>query len=251
MLNIVDTLIRDTSHGNQIDEHLFIREQGQLDPQLRRHVRSDAVLAGRLFDIAHLDRLNTDYGFWDNTTLSMKQPLVEYVRDGASVLEVGPGPAATLSLYLYRHKQGLEIVCAEIHPPFLESARQAVALNQAAIRLIHSDMTAQVPGRFDVIFMTPPYLDAARLQELGIRLGSSEAQAGNGGADGSDVTAKVLRDVPSSLASGGVALLGINNGYLEDARVVQLINDAGVRLLRRYYRTDQMPPYSQVYVVQA
>jgi methylase of polypeptide subunit release factors len=249
--DIVENLIRNSSHGNLIDEQLFIREQGRLAPDARRQVRSDPALAERLFGVSHLARLSTDYYFWDNTTLSMKRPLAEFVRDGARVLEIGPGPAATLSLYLYRCKKNLDITCAEIHPPFFESAKQAVALNQAPIRVIRSDMTAEVPGRFDVIFMNPPYAKAAGLQAMGIRQGSSEAQAGYGGADGSGVTAKFLRAVSGSLAPGGVALLGINNGHLEDARVMQLIDATGIRLLRKYYAADQTPPYSQVYVLQA
>jgi methylase of polypeptide subunit release factors len=248
--DIVETLIRNTSRGNLIDEQLFIREQGQLAPEARRQVRSDPALAQRLFGIAHLDRLNTDYYFWDNTTLSMKQPLAEFVRDGAKVLEIGPGPAATLSLYLYRRKKNLDMVCAEIHPPFFEAAKQAVALNQASIRVIRSDMTAEVPDRFDVIFMNPPYGTTESLETLGIRPGSAAAHAGYGGADGSDVAAKFLRAVPGSLATGGVALLGINNGHLEDSKVMQLIDASGIRLLRKYYAVDQTPPYSQVYVLQ-
>jgi methylase of polypeptide subunit release factors len=249
--DIVETLIRSSSRGNVIDEQLFIREQGRLVPHARRKVRSDPALAERLFGIAHLEKLSTDYYFWDNTTLSMKRPLAEFVRDGARVLEIGPGPAATLSLYRWRRQNNLDITCAEIHPPFLESARQAVALNQASIRILHSDMTAEVPGRFDIVFMNPPYAKLAGLQALGIPLGSPEAQAGYGGMDGSEVAEKFLRAVPGSLAQGGVALLGINNGHLEDAKVMQLIDATGVRLLRKYYAVDQTPPYSQVYVLQS
>jgi methylase of polypeptide subunit release factors len=248
--DIVDTLIRNSSRGNLIDEQLFVREQGRLAPDVRRQVRSDPALAERLFGIAHLASLNTDYYFWDNTTLSMKRPLAEFVRDGASVLEIGPGPAATLSLYLYRCKKNLDITCAEIHAPFFESARHAVSLNEASIRVIRSDMTAEVPGRFDVMFMNPPYAKVSGLEALGIQMGSSAAQAGYGGLDGSDVTAKFLRAVPGSLAQGGVALLGINNGHLEDASVMQLIDASGLRLLRKYHGMDQTPPYSQVYLLQ-
>jgi len=249
--DIVATLIRDASRGNEIDTYLFLRGQDQLDPETRRRIRSDPALAGRLFGIAHLERLRTDYGFWDNTTLSLKQPLADVVRDGARVLEIGPGPAATLSLYLYRRKKDLELVCAEIHLPFLASAQHAIALNRASIRVIHSDLTAQVPGRFDVVVMNPPYATTARLQAMGVRLGSSEAWAGNGGADGSEVVAAFLREVPGSLAPGGVALLGVNNGHLDHATVLRLIDTAGMCLARTCYPVDRTPPYSQVYVLRA
>lgn len=105
MPDIVETLIRNTSRGNLIDEQLFVREQGRLAPDARRQVRSDPALAERLFGIAHLDKLSTNYYFWDNTTLSMKRPLAEFVRDGARVLvgtveggEVGYGHTNVLIL---------------------------------------------------------------------------------------------------------------------------------------------------------
>ena len=251
MPDIVETLIRSTSRGGEIDEQLFILEQGRLPTDARRQLRKDPALAERLFGIAHLDQLRTDYYFWDNTTLSMKRPLADFVRDRARVLEIGPGPSATLSLYLSRTRKNLDITCAEIHLPFVESATQAVALNQAPIRVVRSDMTAEVPGRFDVIFMNPPYVKPTGLQSMGTRPGSGEAQAGYGGTDGSDVTAAFLRAIPESLAPGGVALLGINNGHLEDAKVTQLIDASAVRLLRKYYSVEQTPPYSQVYILQA
>lgn len=249
MQDIVATLIERSSTAGEIDERRFIREQGLLPPETRAIVRADPALAYRLFGVPHLERLGTDYHFWDNTTLSLKEPLAAHVRDGARVLEIGPGPSATLSLHLHHTKKDLRIVCAEVHPPFLASAARAVALSDAPITIVESDMTSGVTGEFDVIFMNPPYVKPAALDAFAIRPGMSEHQAGHGGADGSEVAARFVAEVPASLAPGGVALLGVNNRHLEDERVLELIDGSPLRLIRKHYADEDVPPYSQVYVL--
>jgi ubiquinone/menaquinone biosynthesis C-methylase UbiE len=60
-----------------------------------------------------------DYYFWDNTTVSIKSPLLDFVKDGMKILEIGTGPSSTLSRFLAKHKSNLSITATDISKNFL------------------------------------------------------------------------------------------------------------------------------------
>ena len=253
MSEMVDSIIRECSANGRLDEQLFIRAQRSITFESRREMRSSAELGSLLFHVERLDEVSSDYYFWDHTTLCFKQPLLELVNDRDSVLEIGPGPAATLSIMLSRRKQNLRVVCAEIHPGFVSSAKEAVRLNGVSIEIAESDMTENVDGQFDVVFMNPPYVTAGKLQEIGIPRDSGEGKAGYAGQDGGDVIRKFLTEAPKATKRDGLALLGVNTMHVEDRLVGRMIEDSSFRLRRRYYQPDQTEPdgpYSQVYVLE-
>jgi hypothetical protein len=80
---------------------------------------------------------------------------------------------------------------------------------------------------------------------------SPEYFSGHGGADGSDVIKNFLNALPMVLNKNGIGLLGVNNKYLQDEKVIRIIKrTAGIRLTERYYSKEQVPPFSQVYIVE-
>src|SRR5438477_442803 len=129
MDKIVADLLERTTEGNRLDENRFIVEQSRLAPDKRTVVRHDATIVSRYFGIKVPEVAHSDYFYWDNTTLCLKFPLLEIVKDGDSVLEIGPGPSATLSLFIRRQKAHIDSTCAEISPAFVQSAEKVIALN--------------------------------------------------------------------------------------------------------------------------
>ena len=69
-----------------------------------------------LFGIVAPSQDHVDYYFWDTTTLAVKQPLLELVHDQAKVLEIGPGAAGTLSIFLGMHKNSYPCTVQRLFP---------------------------------------------------------------------------------------------------------------------------------------
>ena len=252
---VVTSLISRSGGSDALDEHLFIVEQSKLPMASRDHVRRSPRLARLCFGLEGLDATPVSCSYWDTTTLCMRRPLLEYVCDGARVLEIGPGPSATMSLFLTKNRRDLSVVCAEREADFVRSARQIAAANRASLLIVESDMTAAVQGkRFDVVFMNPPYMKNAVAASVDVEadFDSPVGRASYAGDSGCDVLDRFLDEVPNVLASSGVAMLGITNWYLEDETIAGHIGKSGLTLSRRYYPAEQVAPlgcYSQVYVM--
>lgn len=250
--SIVDQLILRCMRNGEFDMHTFAVEQCQLPPHQRDEVRYSNQVTKLLFGIDAPSQGHVDYYFWDTTTLALKQPLLELVHEQAKVLEIGPGAAGTLSVLLGKQKKGSSVHCAEINPDFVESARGNARKNGVELNIFLSDMTQNVEGKYDVVFMNPPYVPSKNLQELNIDVNSPEGKAGHGGETGSEVVQKFLREVPHILNPSAIAILGINTRHLPDSLVAEQIENSNFYLERRYYGPEQAQPtgpYSQVYLL--
>jgi methylase of polypeptide subunit release factors len=250
--DVVKRLIERSTLNGRFDETLFIVEQNKLPFEAGPDVRRSPEIAELYFGLKGLGQLDSEYYFWDNTTLCLKAPLLELVKDGYRVLEVGSGPAATLSIVLHNAMTNISITCAEINPASICSARRVAELNGAKLDFIKSNITSDVGGHFDVIFMNPPYVKSRTLAELKIDPNSTEGLAGDGGEDGCAVIHAFLARVPNSLMPSGIAILGVNTKHVDDVVVCQHIAASTLTLVRKYYSEDEVQPRgpkSQIYIL--
>lgn len=253
MNELVAEILNRSSKDGHFDRGQFRQEQCATDPADRFIYRRSPELVNAYFGIAIPPETETDYYFWDTTTLSMVDPIFEISANRTKTLEIGCGPSATLSVCLGKHSPQLKLTCADINPVFLNSAREVARHNGVEIAFIESDMVIGLKGRkFDMVFMNPPYLPAANTGNLGISPRDAEFGCGDGGSDGIDVIRKFLDQVPAVLAENGIAVLGINTRHLGDAVVVSEIERCGFRTMHRYYdQASAQPsgPCAQVYML--
>lgn len=252
MNNVVKSLIERSTSNGRFDDKRFIVEQNKLPFDVRGLVRRSREIAKLYFGLKGLDAIDSEYYFWDNTTLCLKAALLEYVKDGERVLEVGPGAFATLSILLHNSKRNVAITCAEINPVSIVSARRVAKMNGAKLDFIESNITSAVRGQFDVIFMNPPYVKSRTLAELKIDPKSADGIAADGGEDGCAIIDAFLSKVPVSLTRSGIAILGINTNHVDNAVVCQHLAASRLKLVRKYYSEDEaLPrgPNSQVYIL--
>lgn len=229
---------------------LILRSQAVLNIQERLSQRRDHSLYKKLFGLDVSERSLSEYSLWDNTTCSMALPLLELISPGSRALEVGTGPFSTLAIFLAKQMPSASIFASDVFPRFLVSARESVTKNQVAVNVIQSDMLEKISGTFDCIFMNPPYVSTYDLHRLGIVEGTDAYQAGCGGeVESTVILQRLLTEARDHLNVNGKIIIGINNRYLSDERVVRCITTCNLRFFERFYEAHMVPPYSQVYII--
>jgi len=232
-------------------DRILLERFSKNSPAQNKKIRQDPQLAEKIFKISFEKKFLQDYYFWDNTTVSFKSPLLDFVNDGMKILEIGTGPSSTLSRFLAKHKNNLSITATDISKNFLRTASMYNSHTEtnSVIKYVHTNLTSNLNDTYDLIFMNPPYVSSTDLKSIGIYEGSTEYQAGFGGLDGGDVIAEFLKQCPKILEKNGTVILGINNRYFPDSEVMKLIKISELYLLRQYYKKSQVPPFSQVYIM--
>jgi methylase of polypeptide subunit release factors len=201
-----------------------------------RWLRTSPAVARWLFGVT-VER-PADYLLWDLTTLALRRALAAHLRDGQSVLEVGTGPVAILTLHLARRP--VRATATEVCPEFVASARAHAARNARAgaepVTVVQGDLFENVPGRFDVIFINPPYLPEQTYETL-VRAGVYEGftgagarSASSGGPSGDELIVRFFTEAPAHLNPGGRVLVGTNPRYLPEGRIAEIAAAGGLRL---------------------
>lgn len=232
-------------------DRVLLKSFSKNSPAQNKTIRQDPELAEKIFNISFERKFLQDYYFWDNTTISLKSPLLDFAKDGMKILEIGTGPSSTLSRFLAKHKSNVRITATDISKNFLDTASMysSCSDSNSIIKYVHTNLTRNLKDTFDLVFMNPPYVSSTDLNSIGIYEGSAEYQAGFGGLGGGTVIAEFLKQCPTILDKNGTVILGINNRYFPDSEVIKLIKLSEFYLLRRYYKTSQVPPFSQVYII--
>lgn len=122
----------------------------------------------------------------------------------------GNGSLAVIAAMAYPE---IEIDAADISIDALAVATRNVERHQLGgrIRLLRSDLFAELPGRYDLILCNPPYVDAERMEALPPEYLHEPRLALAGGADGMDLVRRIVADAAQRLSPIGVLLLEIGN----------------------------------------
>lgn len=189
---------------------------------------------------------------WDTTTLAMLEPLRAHALAARRVLEIGTGPYALLSIVIRRQNPSTYLLATDLRVETLRLARRTAADNGARIDFACARTLRGIGGRFELVFMNPPYVPTDRLLAEGVGIGTDAWLAGHGGPTGDEQVRELLDEVPERLSRSGCCIVGVNNFHVPDARVVGAIWAAGLTLRRRWY--PALPAAgeratSQVYVV--
>lgn len=149
------------------------------------------------------------------------------------ILELCVGSGAILAALLTECPTALG-VGVELMAPAREFARRNLAAAGVAGRatLLAGDLYAPLagvvaPGGFDLLVANPPYIPAAALPHLPADVrGFEPAEALDGGADGTDVIARIATGAAAWLAPGGRVALEIDESH--GARVLELLAAAAI-----------------------
>ena len=115
----------------------------------------------------------------------------------------GNGSLAVIAAMAYPE---ITVDAADISPAALELARINVARHGLGdrIRVVESDLFAQLPARYDLILCNPPYVNDASMAALPAEYRAEPALALAGGGDGMDLIRRIVAEAAAHLSDDGV-----------------------------------------------
>ncbi len=160
----------------------------------------------------------------DERALVPRSPLAELILDGFAPWYTGPGPTRVLDLCCGGGSIGLAVAhyfpearvdLLDLDEAALDLAREnAVRLGvESRVEILRSDLVdAIAPGtRYDIILSNPPYVNAPDLAAMPAEYRHEPALALGSGADGLDLTHRILAQAGKYLHDHG--LLVVELGY--------------------------------------
>ncbi len=130
----------------------------------------------------------------------------------------GNGSLAVIAAMAYPE---ITVDAADISPAALELARINVARHElgSRIRIVESDLFAQLPGRYDLILCNPPYVNDASMAALPAEYRAEPPLALAGGSDGMDLVRRIVAEAAAHLSDDGVIVIevGHERGHFEQA----------------------------------
>lgn len=140
----------------------------------------------------------------------------------ANLLDLGTGSGA-ISIALARAWPKSSIVAVDISSEALALARENAMRNGVAERIsfLRSDWFSAISGEFDLIVANPPYVRTEYLERAPRELHYEPRIALDGGPEGLDALAQIIRESPRHLRPGGALYLEI--GSDQGSRVRELL----------------------------
>lgn len=161
----------------------------------------------------------------DERALIPRSPIAELILGGFSPWYTGPGPRRILDLCCGGGCIGLAVAhhFPESQVDLADIDRDALALageNAAAlgleerVRIVQSDLFEALPGeRYDLIVSNPPYVDGEDLAAMPPEYGHEPELALGAGADGLDITRRILAQAREHLLETGLLVVEVGNSW--------------------------------------
>jgi release factor glutamine methyltransferase len=147
----------------------------------------------------------------------------------ARILDLCTG-SGCVAITLKKERPTTSLVASDISRAALAVARRNAERLGALVTWIESDVYHELGrwrGRLDVVVANPPYIADAELAELPLDVRDFEPHlALVGGADGLDVTRRIIAQAPAMLAPGGVVCVEVVAGKAR--QVAELMTAAGL-----------------------
>lgn len=151
-------------------------------------------------------------------------------RGPFSVLDVCAG-SGCVAIALKAERPDISVSASELSDSAMAIARRNAdrllkpKFGGACIDFFLGDLTAPVPGPFDLIVSNPPYVPSEIIDGLSVEVRKEPRMALDGGNDGLDLIRRLVPESYQKLRSGGRLL--VEAGHDQSAAVARLMGAAG------------------------
>lgn len=207
-------------------------------------LRTCSIITKIVFSIRPYDPIWEEH--FDLTTYTLKKALDKIAIKETSILEVGTGHIGILSIYLAK-KGCKNITAVDINPDFVDNARKNAKANKVSIGFSTSDLFSNFTEKYDLIFFNPPYVPTEFAKRLGKTInGAITENVWHGGKDGTETISRFLREAHKYIEDDGQILLGVNNFYVSDNKIRELIENSNAYI---YMIGDSLITTCSVYML--
>ncbi len=158
-------------------------------------------------------------------TEHLVEAALERISPGDCVLDIGTGSGA-VAVTLAKLRSDARVFAADVSRPALSVAASNAARLGCPVPLCATDLCAAFRSRrFDMVVSNPPYIPLQQAASLQRELRFEPSVALYGGEDGLQVIARLARESPRILKTGGWLLMEI--GFGSRAAVERLLRAGG------------------------
>jgi len=247
--------------NNHVQESIpskFLTLQKSLTSEERFQIRNDERIVSKIFNLDIDNIIFDEYYCWDSTTLSLYYYLKTFLKTKniKNILELGCGPYCTLSISLKKLFPNIEFTALEIDKDKIKNAIKTRQKNKIKVDIFYSDLFSKVNSTYDIIFMNPPYVPSKFEKQIvdnsSPTLNSKEWKSGHSNEDGLEVINKLLKNSKNYLSDDGFLIIGINNYFISNIKLISLFKNFEFNLLEKFKKQKECIPtgnYSQVYTL--
>ena len=140
----------------------------------------------------------------------------------ARVVDVGTGSGAVALAIAANAGRGVSVVATDMSAAALEVARRNAARLGLSERVefVRCDMLDAAHGAFDIVVSNPPYIPSGDIEGLAMEVRREPRIALDGGADGLGPFRKLMAQVSSKLAIGGMVAVELMPEQMDAARSI-------------------------------
>lgn len=161
----------------------------------------------------------------DERAIIPRSPIAELILAGFRPWYAGPEPRRVLDLCcgggcigltVAHYYPGTRVDLVDIDPGALALSLENRDLHQPGdrVRVIESDLFDALAGeQYDIILSNPPYVNQRDLRDMPTEYASEPALALASGADGLDITRRILSRAASFLADTGLLVVEVGNSW--------------------------------------
>ncbi len=161
----------------------------------------------------------------DQRALVPRSPIAELISTGFQPWYGRGEPSTALDLCCGGGSIGLAMAChlPQLRVDLADLSLEALALAevnrqrldlQSRTRVVQSDLFDALHGRkYDLIVSNPPYVDARDLEQMPAEYHHEPPMGLGSGADGLNITRRLLREAGAFLNSGGLLVVEVGNSW--------------------------------------
>jgi len=154
---------------------------------------------------------------------------------------------AVLTNYL-RSISSLKLDGVDLIEERVKSSQTVSDYNQSGARIWQSDLFQNVEGKYDLVFHNAAYMPAGLIKDVLTGIGRTDEKFWDGGEDIASLLSRFISQAAEHLNPGGKVMLGVNNFYVPDEKIMDLIKAGPLQLIDRV--TMPFNP-SSVYILKA
>ena len=182
--------------------------------------------------------------YFDMTTYVLTRLLLKNLNKKYSILDMGTGSCCVIGLTLWKHLD-CTVISSDINLDIISSAQQNINLNNAKIKLIHSNLFKNIEDDFDIVTFNPPYVPTNDGNKS--KLSKKFQSQWDGGLDGTLIVDEFLNEL-HELKKPVIAYVGINSKYVSKKKILPLINSKNNLKLKKIHQHRFLP--IQIYIIE-